>query len=285
MSATAPGAVGAQIQGASAPDATARRRRAGSLGRSLFMVAALPVILVVAWWLLSANSTNPFFPPLSKIVAAFQPTWGTGRLVTDLVPSAVRLVLGYLLALVFGIALGMLIGSNRRLRLLAEPPLEFFRAIPAPVMVPVLMLFFGIFDTMKIIVIAIGCLWPILLNTVEGVRGVDSLLLDTSRVYRARPLTRMGILLRAASPQIAAGARQALSIGIILMVISEMFAANNGLGFSIVQFQRSFAIPEMWTGIIVLGLLGVALSLVFRLAEHIVLAWYRGLRQATRGGN
>ncbi len=69
------------------------------------------------------------------------------------------------------------------------------------------------------------------------------------------------------------------------MVISEMFAANNGLGFTIVQFQRSFAIPEMWTGIIILGLLGVALSLAFRVLERLVLGWYKGLRQATRGGN
>ena len=276
----APGSVGAEIDGAAA-----RLARGRSLARSVAMAAALPVLLVGGWWVWSAGSTSPFFPSLATIVGAFPETWGEGRLVTDLVPSVVRLVLGYLLALAGGVGLGMLIGSNRRLRLLVEPPLEFFRAIPAPVMVPVLMLFFGIFDTMKVIVIATGCLWPVLLNTVEGVRGVDSLLLDTSRVYRLRPGTRLVVLLRGASPQIAAGARQALSIGIILMVISEMFAANNGLGFSIVQFQRSFAIPEMWTGIIVLGLLGVALSLVFRLVEHRVLAWYIGLRRATRGGN
>ena len=91
-------------------------------------------------------------------------------------------------------------------------------------------------------------------------------------------------MLRAASPQIAAGARQALSVGVILMVISEMFAANNGLGFTIVQFQRSFAIPEMWSGILLLGLVGVGLSLLFRLVERRVLAWYRGQRDIERKG-
>lgn len=85
-----------------------------------------------------------------------------------------------------------------------------------------------------------------------------------------------------ASPQIAAGARQALSIGVILMVISELFGANRGLGASIVQFQRSFAIPQMWTGIILLGLLGVVLSVLFRVVEHRALAWYRGLRRAEK---
>ncbi|GLY33476.1 hypothetical protein Kisp02_68410 [Kineosporia sp. NBRC 101731] len=91
------------------------------------------------------------------------------------------------------------------------------------------------------------------------------------------------VVLRAVSPQIAAGARQALLIAVILMVISELFGANHGLGASVVQFQRGFAIPQMWTGIIVLGLLGVALSVIFRIVEHRALAWYRGQRQADRG--
>jgi ABC-type nitrate/sulfonate/bicarbonate transport system permease component len=181
---------------------------------------------------------------------------------------------------------GTAIGLSPRLRAYAEPALEFFRAIPPPVMIPIIMLFLGIFTTMKVFVIATGAVWPILLNTVEGVRGVDDVLRDTSRVYRLRPATRLRTLvLRGASPQIVTGARQALSIAIILMVISEMFAASNGLGFTIVQFQRSFAIPEMWTGIILLGLVGVVLSLIFRAIERPVLAWYTGLRQSQRGGN
>src|SRR5690606_29903146 len=82
--------------------------------------------------------------------------------------------------------------------------------------------------------------------------------------------------------QIFAGLRQALSIGVILMVISEMFAASNGLGFAVVQFQRGFAIPEMWSGILLLGLLGVLLALAFRVVERRALAWYHGLRRSRR---
>lgn len=145
------------------------------------------------------------------------------------------------------------------------------------------MLFAGIGDTMKIVVIASGCVWPILLNTVEGVRAVDSVMLETARSYGVTGAARLRhLVLRSASPQIFAGLRQALSIGIILMVISEMFAADNGIGFTVVQFQRSFAIPDMWTGILVLGLLGFLLSVVFRLVERRVLGWYHGLRATTR---
>ena len=251
----------------------------------LLVAAALPVALFVAWWAVTAGSTSFYWPPLSEILGVFPETWFEGRLRSQVLPSLLRLAAGYGLALVVGIGLGVAIGSSRTLRSLLEPVLEFFRAIPPPVLVPILILFAGIGTGMKILVIFSGCLWPILLNTVEGVRGIDEVLRDTARCYRLRAGTRLrSLVLRAASPQIAAGARQALSVGVILMVISEMFAANNGLGFTIVQFQRSFAIPEMWSGILLLGLIGVGLSLLFRFVERRVLAWYRGQRSLERTG-
>ena len=262
------------------------------------LAVGLPAVIVAAWWFLSAESTSYFNPPLSVIVGMFGETWfaapadagsgagfGESRLVQDVVPSVLRLLAGYSVALVLGVVLGVAIGSSRALRAYAEPVLEFFRAIPPPVLVPVLMLFFGIGTTMKIVVIAIGCLWPILLNTVEGVRGLDPVLRDTARAYRlGRVATVRHLVLRGASPQIVTGARQALSIGIILMVISEMFAARDGLGFAIVQFQRSFAFPEMWSGVILLGVIGVLLSLAFRAVTNVILRWYHGYRQTQHGG-
>ena len=253
------------------------------IARRVALAAALPVVLFAGWYAVSAGSENFYAPPLQKILEAFGDTWGPDRLRADVAPSLLRLFAGYLLAAVLGVAMGVAIGLNRRLRATVEPVLEFFRAIPPPVLVPVIMLFAGIGDGMKVIVIVFGCVWPILLNTVEGVRAVDGVVLETARSFRVTGtalITR--VVLPSASPQIAAGLRQALSIAIILMVISEMFAASNGLGFTIVQFQRSFAIPEMWSGILLLGLLGFVLSLLFRLAERRALRWYEGLRATQR---
>ena len=87
------------------------------------------------------------------------------------------------------------------------------------------------------------------------------------------------LVLPGAGPQIMVGVRQALSLGLILMVISEMFASSSGLGFSIIKFQRSFAIPEMWSGIALLGLIGVGLSFLFQFVERRVLRWYHGQKE------
>ncbi|MFJ2260214.1 ABC transporter permease [Streptomyces sp. NPDC087844] len=249
----------------------------------LFLVVALPALLVVAWWYASDGSTDVYRPPLRTILTTFPDVWTGERLREDVLPSVLRLSAGYACAAVAGVALGTVIGSYRRVRAVCEPVLEFLRAVPPPVLVPVIMLFAGIGDTMKVAVIASGCVWPILLNTVEGVRAVDSVMSETARSYGITRAARLRhLVLPAASPQIFAGLRQALSIGIILMVISEMFAASNGLGFTIVQFQRGFAIPDMWTGILLLGLLGFVLSVVLRLVERRALGWYHGARDASR---
>ena len=253
-----------------------------ALLRGVFVIA-LPAVLVGVWWLASDGSTDVYWPPLRTILTTFPDVWTGERLRTDALPSVLRLAAGYALAAVVGVALGTVIGSFRRVRAVCEPVLEFLRAVPPPVLVPVIMLFAGIGDTMKIVVIASGCVWPVLLNTVEGVRAVDSVMTETARSYGITGIARLkDVVLRSASPQIFAGLRQALSIGIILMVISEMFAASDGLGFTVVQFQRSFAVPEMWTGILVLGLLGFVLSVVFQLVERRVLGWYHGLRASAR---
>jgi ABC-type nitrate/sulfonate/bicarbonate transport system permease component len=257
---------------------------AAAAARRLLLAAGLPLVLLVLWWVASADSQSFYLPPLRQILEAFASVWLGARLVDDVLPSVARLLTGFALAGLAGVTLGVMVGSSPRLRAACEPVLEFLRAIPPPVLVPIFILVAGIGTTMKVLVIVSGCLWPILLNTVEGVRARDEVLEDTCRAYGIRGRLRLRhLVLRAASPQIVTGMRQALSIGIILMVISEMFAASSGIGFTIVQFQRGFAIPEMWSGILLLGLLGVVLSFGFRLVENRVLSWYHGLRRAQRG--
>ncbi|MGB9036561.1 MAG: ABC transporter permease [Paeniglutamicibacter sp.] len=248
--------------------------------KSFGFLLGLPLILLAWWWLATSGAPNFFVPTPAKLVTTFVETWFGERMLTDVLPSIMRLVIGVLAAIVLGIVLGLAVGLNRTLRAVTEPVFEFFRALPPPVLVPVLMLLVGINDGMKVAVIISGCIWPVLLNTIEGVRSIDPVQNETSRSYGITGFSRIRYqILPSATPTIMAGVRQALSIGLILMVISEMFASSSGLGFTIVQFQRSFAVPEMWSGIVVLGLIGVALSFIFQWVQRRVLRWYHGLKE------
>ncbi|SBS71983.1 ABC transporter permease [uncultured Microbacterium sp.] len=249
---------------------------------ALFLVG-LPLILIAVWWIATLGNTNYLVPTPGGLLSAFVDTWFGDRFWRDVLPSVGRLLVGIAGSVILGVGLGILIGSFRTLRQVLEPLLEFFRAIPPPVLVPVLALILGISDQMKIAVIIFGSMWPVLLNTIEGVRATDEVQRDTARSYRLTKAHRLQFLtLPAAAPQIMTGVRQSLSIALILMVISEMTYSSSGLGFTIIQFQRNFAIPQMWSGILVLGLIGLALSLVFQLVERRVLAWYHGLREVQR---
>jgi ABC-type nitrate/sulfonate/bicarbonate transport system permease component len=254
-----------------------------TLPRRLVVALALPVTLVATWWVTSSGSQSFYFPPLQTILDTFGKLWFSAQALQNVVPSLVRFSIGYIAAALLGIVIGVPVGASRNLRNVLEPVLEFMRAIPPPVLVPVLILFAGIGNEMKALVIVFGCIWPVLLNTVAGVRALDEVLAEVVRSYRIGGFARLWhFVLPGASPQIFTGLRQSLSIGIILMVVSEMFAASDGIGFALVQYQRTFAIPEMWSGIILLGIIGIALSLIFRGIEAWLLGWYHGLRQSQR---
>lgn len=243
-------------------------------------VIGLPAMLIALWWALTRGGDSFWVPSPPDLARTFVEVWVGDRFLDDVVPSVTRLAIGVLSAIVLGVILGIAIGLNRRLRLTTEPVLELFRAIPPPVLVPILMVLVGVNSTMQVAVIISGCIWPVLLNTIEGVRATDSVLSDTARAYALSGTAKLRHLtLPAASPSIMAGIRQCLSLGLILMVISEMFAASSGLGFTIVQFQRSFSVPEMWSGILLLGLLGLLLAGLFVVVEKRILGWYHGMKE------
>jgi ABC-type nitrate/sulfonate/bicarbonate transport system permease component len=254
-----------------------------SLLRKAFVELALPVLLLVLLYVLSASSTNFYFPPFAAVLDKFDSIWLGPRFAADVVPSFERLMAGYLLACVLGIGLGVPIGIHRGVRRAVEPVLEFFRAVPPVAMIPLLIVSMGFGNSMKITIIVAGAIWPILLNTVEGVKAVDPVLDETCRTYQIKGFARLRhFIVPSAMPQIVVGMRLGLSIGIVLMVISEMFAAMDGLGSAIIYFQRSYEIPQMWSGVLMLGLFGFALSMVFRFFERWALSWYHGLRDLER---
>jgi ABC-type nitrate/sulfonate/bicarbonate transport system permease component len=244
----------------------------------------VPILLLVVWGLASANSDTYYFPPLTDILSTFADTWLFERVGSDVVPSLVRMGLGFGIAVVAAISAGLLLGLSPRARRAAAPIVEFLRAIPPPALLPFAILVIGVGNSMKVFIIAFVCLWPILLNTIDGVMGVDPTLRDTTRVYGISTRDRiLRVMLPAASPQIFAGMRTSLSLALILMVISEMVASTNGIGYFVLESQRTFAIPEMWSGILLLGILGYVLNGGFVLIERRALRWHRGSHASALG--
>jgi ABC-type nitrate/sulfonate/bicarbonate transport system permease component len=245
---------------------------------------AVPVLVFALIWVWSAGSDVYYYPPLQDVLTTFKDTWLFERFGSDVWPSLRRIAFGYAIAVIVGIAAGTALGSSRTLRRATGPIVEFLRSIPPPALIPFAIVVIGVGDDMKVFIIAFVCLWPVLLNTIDGIDGIDPTLRDIARVYGISGRDKLlRMTLPAASPQIFAGMRLSLSLALILMVISEMVASTNGIGFFVLQSQRSFAIPEMWSGILLLGILGYLFNLVFMVIERRVLAWHRGARASMLG--
>ncbi|MGY1718649.1 ABC transporter permease [Blastococcus sp. SYSU DS0552] len=261
------------------------RARSGRPRWQRFALAVwLPVTILVTWWFLSANSTSPYFPPLSAIVEELHEEWIAGDAKLQLLPSLRNLALGFVAGSLIGVAGGALLWRLPVVRSATSPIVYFLYVLPAPALLPAMIALFGLGEMRQIALIAFGATWPALLNTLDGMRGIDQVKFDTARAMRFSALrTVWQVVLPGASPQIAAGLRASLQVSIILMVVSEMVAAQEGIGYFILQAQTVFAITTMWTGILILSVIGTLLNYLFVAVEHRVLAWYYGSR-AVGGG-
>jgi ABC-type nitrate/sulfonate/bicarbonate transport system permease component len=239
----------------------------------------LPVALVALWWRTSESSTTSFYPPLSRVVESLQEDWLFEQVGSDLLPSLGRFTAGYALAVLLGVGLGTLLGLVPLLRRASQPVVEFLRSIPPPLLLPFVLVVLGHGNGSKVAVIALGAVWPILLNTTDGVRGADPEMLDMARSFGVGGRMRITrVVLPAAGPKIAVGMRTALSVALILMVISEMQGSTNGLGFRVLNAQRSFDSAGTYAGVIVIGVVGLVVNLGFVLAEGRIMRWHRGAR-------
>jgi ABC-type nitrate/sulfonate/bicarbonate transport system permease component len=268
---------------------TPRRRRTGRdrLVRTAEQVAVLAAA-VGMWQLVTVWADSFFFPPPSEVLPRVVENWFTGpasslfltpEVGRDVAPSVGRMLAGWSIACVLGVAIGTALGLARRLAGYVDPIIHFLRSAPGPALLPIFMLVFGIGTDMKIIFIAFGSVWPVLLNTIDGVRSVDTPYLDTASAFRTSAARRVvRIVLPAASPRIVAGMRISLAIALVLMVISDMIASSGGFGFTLIEAQRSFQVLDVWASIVLLGLLGFAVNGLFVLGERRLLAWHRGFR-------
>jgi len=263
-----------------------RRIAVGPVLRVLIVQLWLPVLLVLWWWIGSMGSTALLFPPLSEIMRSFSETWFTGDGIREhILPSVRSLVLGLAIATAGGLLLGVGLWALPRFRAWLAPLFHFFRALPAPALIPGFIAFLGLGSRMEVAVIATGCIWPILLNTMDGLAGTDTQRPETAQAYGlSRTRTVLTVMLPSAAPQIFTGVRAALQAGIILVVVSQMLGASEGIGFFILHSQQLYRITDMWSGMIALGVVGTIFNVAFVALERRALRWYHGSREAQKAG-
>ena len=236
------------------------------------------LLLVMALWeaVTQAGWISPLIvPPLSRIFEIFYNLLISGQIPLQIAASMKRAAAGYLLAAAVFIPLGIAMGLWRRVYDFFEVVVEMLRPIPPPVVIPLALLFFGLEDSMKIFVIFFSCAWPILLNTLDGVRSVDPVLLHTARTFGLSYWKIIWqVVLPASSPQIMTGLRVSLPITLILVVISEMVGSTDGIGYFVLDAQRRFRVAQMYAGMLALAFLGFTLNLLFDWVYRCLLSWH-----------
>jgi ABC-type nitrate/sulfonate/bicarbonate transport system permease component len=251
--------------------------RAGKFNKTGWLVFGLFLLL---WECGSRSSPNLqlYLPPISQIIVALSELIFSGQITTHLLTTVHRFLEGYLLATAIAVSAGVVLGYFRFAHSLLEMVIEFLRPMPSVAIIPVVILLLGIGDSMIVTVTVYASMWPILVNTIDGVRRIERTLIDTGRTFGlGRRLMLWQIVLPAASPYIVTGLRISLSIALILVTTAEMIAGSRGLGFFILDEERSLHSSNMYAGIILVAVLGYALNRLFIALEMQAMRWHRGM--------
>jgi len=244
--------------------------------RSLFGANFLLLVIIFLWWAVSTAGwvSRVFLPSPQATWASLVEGVTDGDLLAFTWATVSRMLLGWALASLLGVALGAVIGLSSTARAYMQPTLEFIRPLPASALLPLAISIFGLSPAMVLSVVAFGAMWPVLLATVHGFASVPAQLQEVARCLQ---LSRMAyafkIGLPNAMPDIFAGMRLSLTVSLIVSVVGEMIASQPGLGQAILLAARSFRASELFAGIVLLGLIGFASSALLAVFEKRLLKW------------
>ena len=219
--------------------------------------------------------TDPtFLPPLSEVLAAGWALAENGQLWQHTSVSLARSLSGLLIAIVFAIPLGLAIGWYQRLGSALNPLIELLRNTAPLALLPVFLLLLGIGEVSKVAIVVYACVWPLLLNTINGVRQVDPLLVKSARTMGVTSTQLfLKVILPASVPTIFVGIRLAAASAMLVLIAAEMVGAKAGLGYLIIYAQFSFLIADMYFGIIAITFIGIVLNFALEKLERHFTAW------------
>ena len=258
------------------------RARRRAVAFRLALNAAGVLLFIAAWEAIPrwSNWVNEvLFPPPSQVIEAFWPMVWSGEIGRNIVVSLRRAATGFGLAFVLGIAAGLLTARIRGFQYLLEPLLHGFRAIPTIALVPLCILWFGIGETAKFVLVTWGAFFPIWITTHIGVRDVHIVYLRSAACLGAgRLATLFLVVLPAALPFILSGLRQAIAVSLIVLVAAELSGASAGIAYMMSQGHQLFRVDIMFIGLALLGALGFLADRAFVALAGWLFPWYDGAR-------
>ncbi|MCM2292318.1 ABC transporter permease [Allorhizobium sp. BGMRC 0089] len=241
-----------------------------------------PLLALAALWQLATSAgwvNTAVLPPLDRIFQALADGFISGPLWRDTAISLQRAGLAFAAAVGLGIPLGLFMGQVPVIERLLDPILQFFRQTSALALYPVFILLLGLGETSKVFVIFWASLFPILLATIGGVKGVDRKLIEMARVYGAdRIAIFRHVALPGALPQIFVGLKLSATTALLLLIAAEMIGANSGLGFEVMNAQYNFQIPLMFGAILLLAGLGLVSNLLLDMLQNRLCRWAGPMR-------
>lgn len=255
-------------------DVLGRRRLSPRQEAALAIAAVLGALAL--WWALTAFGlvSRVLLPPPMEVLTAFWQLLIAGALLDHVAASLLRVVKGFLLALVIAVPTGILMGNSAVFRGLTEPLVELLRPIPPIAVIPLAILWFGIGEGSKVFIIAYGAFFPILVNTMAGFAEVDPVLVRAAQALGAsRYRIFRDVVLRSAFPYIVVGARLGMGMAFIVLVAAELIASSRGLGFLINDARYTFRTDLMFLGMAMIGVLGFGLNKLLIAIERRVLRW------------
>lgn len=259
--------------GESLPAAARAETTAWWQQRALFRYGFVALILIV-WQLVGPYISPIFFSYPSQIAVAFYQTTANGELPYYLAQSLEVMVYGLIIAILVGIPLGVAMARIRWLDWALDLPINALYATPLVAVVPLLVLWFGIYLKAKIIVVFLFAVFPVLINTYQGVRECDKNMLEVAQSFRSSEWrTWQDVLLPFAVPYIIAGIRLAIGRGLIGMIIAEFYTTITGLGFMITKYANMFAMDKTFVPVIVLMILGVSLTTLLKWVGRRIAPW------------
>lgn len=249
-----------------------------------FLIRVLGIILFLGLWegnarlelyrLLAPTLQSTYFPTFSQVADVGLSVIADQMYLNSLLLTVARTLAAFVIAASIGVVLALLTARSVILDDFTYYPFEFLRQLPAVAIIPIAIILFGIFTTMKVVVAAFGCFFPVFVATREGLKSVNKELMLTARLYGWRgPRLLFGVMLPSAVPHIIASWRIALAIALILIIMCEMYGGGDGLGDRLVVNERSFNYPALYAETFLLGMVGVSLNLGLGLVSRKLYFW------------